>query len=79
MVGISPTIYRARNPETTKRLKKVSKKSPKRSLGPPDDFDYFLDFSDFFRNFLGVRGRGVPNSSRETFLRLFGISGFPAL
>ena len=41
--------------------------------------NYFFDFSDLFRNFLGVRGRGVPNSSRETFLRLFGVSGFWAL
>ena len=36
--------------------------------------NYFLDLSDLFRNFLGVRGRGVPNSSRETFLRLFGVA-----
>ena len=38
--------------------------------------DYFLDFSDFFGDFLGGPGSGVPNSSRETFLRLFAVSGF---
>ena len=54
---------------------KSSEKSPK-SPKNPVDFDYFFEFSDLFRNFLGVRGRGVPNSSRETVLRLFGASGF---
>ena len=59
-------------PETPKP-RKVSKKSPERSLGPPTpnprkvpkspkkvDFDCFLDFSDLFRNFLGVRGSQTP-------------------
>ena len=68
----------------TPKPRKVSKKSPERSLGPPDprppkssekgpksqkivDFDYFSDFSDSFRNFSGVRGRG----SQTPFGRLF--------
>ena len=50
--------------------KKVPKKV--RKVKKIVDFDYFLDFSDF----LGGPGSGVPNSSRETFLRLFGVSGF---
>ena len=35
-------------------------------------FSIFLDFS-------GVPGLGVPNSSWETFFRLFGVLGFYAL
>ena len=77
---------KARNPE------KSQKSLPKGVWDPPTpdpqkvpkkvrkvkkivDFDCFSDFSDF----LGVWGRGVPNSFRETFLGLFGVSGFWAL
>ena len=58
----------------TRDPEKVTKKSEKsrKSL----KINYFLDFSDFFGTFWGFLGRGVPNSSRETFLRLFGFSGF---
>ena len=57
-------------PRPSKEHKKVRK--VKKILG----FDYFLDFSFLFGNFLGAPGSGVPNSSREIFLRLFGVSGF---
>ena len=80
----------------TRKTRKVSKKSPERSLGPPDpgprkspkkvrkvkkivDFQTFSCLFGLFWDFFGVWGRGVPNSSRETFLRLFGLSGFSAL
>ena len=92
-VGISPAIYRARNPETVekfqkslsrgvwdprprtpKKFKKKSPKSPKKSQNQLV-FGLFRPFSELF----GGSGRGVPNSSRETFLRLSGVSGFRAL
>ena len=77
----------------TPKTRKVSKKSPERSLGPPDpgprkspkkvrkvekesENQLFSRLFGFFLDFFGVRGLGVPNSSRETFLRLFGFSGF---
>ena len=53
---------------------KVSKKV--RKVKKIVKINYFLDFSDLCRNFLGGPGSGVPNSSRETFWRLFGVSGF---
>ena len=52
-----------RNPEK-------SQKNVLRGVWEPPTLDphqLFCDFVDFFRNFLGVRGQGVPNSSRETF------------
>ena len=86
---ISPAIYRAKNPENPKSLKK----SPERSLGPPEpgppkspkkvrkvkkivDFQTFSWLFGLFSDFLGVRARGVPNSSRETFWDFSGFRGF---
>ena len=79
-LGISPTIYRARNPKTPKSLKKVSReefgtpdpeppKSSKKGPKSPKNSQsrLFLDFSDLFRIFLGVRSRG----SQTLFGRLF--------
>ena len=80
-LDFSPAIYRAQNPETPKSLKKSPfrkefgtlqnldpREVPKkvRKVRKIVKINYFFDFSDLFRNFLGVRGRGVPNSSRET-------------
>ena len=74
----------------TPKTRKVSKKSPERSLGTPRprtaksqkkvrkvkkivDWQTFFWLFGHFWDFFGVRGRGVPNSARETFLRLFGV------
>ena len=67
-----------KTPKNPKSLKKVSREefgtprawTPKKSKKIPN-FLAFRTFLDFF----GVRARGVPNSSRETFLRLFGFFG----
>ena len=86
-IGISATIYRTQNPEKSQKSlprgvrdpwPRTPQKAPKkvRKVKKIVDFDCFLDFLDFFWNFLGGPGSGVPNSSRETFLRLFGVSGF---
>ena len=71
--------------------KKSPKKSPERSLGPPGtpkkvpkkvrkvqkivDFNYFLDFSDFFGNLLGVPG-GPRDLSGDFFGDFLGFRGF---
>ena len=73
----------------TPKPRKVSKKSPERSLGPPDPGPpkssekspkspknsqnqlFFFDFSDLFRNFLGVRGQGGPKLLSGDFFETF--------
>ena len=76
----------------TPKTRKVSKKSPERSSGPPDpgprkslkkvrkvkkksENQLFSRLFGLLLDFFGVRDRGVPNSSRETFLRIFRFSG----
>ena len=61
----------SKTPNPQKVPKKVGKDSQKR-VKINNDFDYlFRPFSEL----LGGSGSGVPNSSRETFSRLFGVSG----
>ena len=57
-------------PETPKPPKSL-KKVPRERI--------FWTFPTFFGTFWGFGVGGVPNSSLGTFLRLFGVSGFPAL
>ena len=86
--GISPTIYRAQNPETHEK----SPKSLPRGVWDPPTPDpqkvpkkvrkvkkiVKLDFSDFFWNLLRVRRRAFPQSLSGDFLetfRSFRVSG----
>ena len=82
-----PSGHRVQNHENPKSLKKVSReefwdnpdpgpqKSPQKKSEKSRKslkINYFLDSSRLFRG----PGSEVPKSSRETFLRLFGFSGF---
>ena len=86
IIGISPTMYRAQNPETPKS----QKKSPERSLGPdpgpPKSSEkirkvkstIFWTFRTFSELVFGVWGPGWGGSKTpfgRPFLRLFGVSG----
>ena len=82
--GISPTPEKSQRKSPERSLGPPRPRPPKssekiRNIRGKVDFNYFLDFADFFRSFWGVGVGGVPNSSRETFLRLCGVLGFWAL
>ena len=73
----------------TPKTQKVSKKSPEKSLGPPDPGPRKSPkkvrkvkkksenqlFSWHFLDFFGVRGRGGPNSSSGDFFETFRVFG----
>ena len=58
------------DPGPRKSPEKVKEQSRKYLI-----FRLFLDFSELFSDFFGVLGRGVPNSSRETFFKAFRVFG----
>ena len=87
-IGISPTVYRAQNPQSPEKSQKVSREefgappprpqTPKSSKRSPKsrekvEIHYFLNLSNLFVRTFG--GSGVGGSQTHLFFETFRLSG----